>query len=268
MAESESEEILKDEAAEAEADKSTEQKTEYEPRGEAEKVPWSKSRQKRDQTQANILKVVEALRDEVKELKTRRPGPQRTLADVLDELGELVSDPPDPEFAEDPDKARYKKQVATLRAEVAKLRSAKPEEPEKAPEKKAEPEKKVEEKPTGASQDDFYALLDAADKEYGGKHRREAVKLIRETFEKRGFTGGKIPTKDAVEDVVMRVYADLARKAPKAEPKQDKAAKAKSEKKSDTPITQLGAQMPQKVDGKVVRPPSLKELKARALAQK
>lgn len=213
-------------------EKPPDEKPKYEPRGEAEKLPWDKERQKRDTLLANLGKSVEALAHKVDELaKAKAPGrPKKTAQDVLAEIAELES--PD-DISSDEEIAAYRKKVQKLHKEAVRLtEDSKEPEPKKEPvkEPKKEPE---EEKPSGITQDEFYKVLDTADKQYGAEYRREAAKRILAEFKKRGFTDGNIPVKQTVEDIVMRVYAELASKATKkdSEPKEEPKPEAKAEQR-------------------------------------
>lgn len=200
---------------EPEPEKKAEEQPEYKPRTEAERVPWDKKRQARDQTQANVMKELKALRAEMRELRQMRTAGEssgRSVDDILKDLDDLEES--NDEFATDEEQREYRKKSARLRKELKAATSALQKGAEKVEKTDAvaeEKEAEVEKEPSGASQEDFYETLDEADKQFGGKFRRDAVKRILSIFEKRGYSAGKSPTKEVIEDIVVRVYAEMAR---------------------------------------------------------
>ena len=204
-------------------------KGDYKPKGEEEQLPWDKDRQKRDQEAANRRKTEEgalvALTEEVrslrKEVQTLRTGDATVPRDAeaikgdIDkleaDLDEMKANVPD-EYATDEEKATYTKREAGLRGRrkvltnelvnTAKSATAKPAKVDDSA--KAEPEQP---KPETVSQDDYYAVLDEADTEFGAQFRRTVAREMATFFRERT---DKPPTRAQVEAKVFRLYGKHA----------------------------------------------------------
>lgn len=199
----------------------------YKPKGEDEQLPWDKDRQKRDQEAANRRKTedsaITALAEEIKslrqEVQTLRAGEQpktRSADDIkvdIDkleaDLDEIHSNQPD-EYATDEEKAAYTKREAGLRgrrkvlnAELFNAAKAATNQPTKA----EEPVKAETSKPEAVTQDEYYAILDEADKEFGAEFRRTVAREMTAFLRERT---DKPPTRAQVEAKVFRLYGKYA----------------------------------------------------------
>ena len=225
---------------EPEPDKAKGERTsEQSARDEAEEaLPWDLDRQRRDQENANLHKTVAQLvkqQDElIAELRSQgRSDAGMGLEEASAELEKLLENEPD-EFDSDEDKQSYVKKAAKLSARIVKLTKQAAKD-EKKPEDKAgkakEPERDI--------QADYRAILDACDAKYGADIRRSANREIQKVFRQRWPTGGA--EKQAMEDIAMRVYAELRQAADtKAKAKADEKPKPKAKAEPDRPSGKTG----------------------------
>ena len=188
----------------------------YTPKGEAEQLPaWDKKRQASDQEAANERKRRESMEKAVTERLSRleelmaevaetvKPK-VRTIEEIQAEIDELKVD----EYMDDEEKGAFKKKMKALAAELkaSVVAAAKPKAQKKAEKDKDGDAPPQEPDPRGITQDEYYSILDAADKEYGAQHRRTAVKELSKFLKAQD----NAPAKPVVEAQVIRVYAKLA----------------------------------------------------------
>ena len=242
---------LPDEEPEPESKESEPEKAKpAKPDEAAEEVPWDKAKQQADQRQANehkaTLKLLESLTARLEAIETGNQPGKQTLEEALSALSTLEPPEAPDEFSTDEETATFRKDMAQYRKDVARCNKAVASAAKAPKEPKAD---KQDEEPKGASQADYRAVLDACDEAYGADLRAAANQKVQGIFKDRGFSKGNIPSKQQIEDIALRVYADLRRETDsKARPA--KKAVAKSDRK----------------DVERVKAVSLNEAKAEAIA--
>jgi hypothetical protein len=226
------------------------------------KAPWDPQRQQRDQRFANLEKMVKTLTEQNAAMQEMiRTGSQSgdsieaVQADIeaLEKLDGLASDE---------ELAAHQKALDRLTKRMAKL-AKQPSRPKPKPEAKGEKGEKggdeTEAPADGASQDDIDELLTAADEKYGKELRGAAVREIAKVFKARGYSDANIPTKQAVEDIVYRVYADLrhAKDANAAKKAAERTKKQKEQPGTGTPASAAAATTVEQAAARIGRPASL-----------
>lgn len=221
-------------------------------------LPWDSERQRRNQEMANLRKENAALHAQqteiLSELRALRRGekPDMGLDDAVraaEEAAEALESLAVPDdWDEDQQKAAYAKQkdklVKNLKAANTKVRelSAKvthpkpePKAAEPAAKAKAEAAQEAEPKETDRpSRKDFLAILAEADKRHSkpGLRDRAAPEVLKE-LKAAGWGPENVPSKALLRELVFRVYAEQAAKAPTEKATSGAKAKAAAEESEE-----------------------------------